>query len=545
MCHCGRWFSRLDNLRQHSSTVHADEEIPSNSLAATGTRYQRHGRPERVRPRSRAQSQSDIQPPTEQQLQPTPPAALGSPMEDRRTRRRPDPIVVPQDAARDESAFNQYRDHTPPDSPASSVSTFRFGGGGVYRNRAAPYPAVAESPAATPTSSRIGSNSDSPFGSPGGYSHRGSVAYDGTSSSVAARRLSMPHPPTPSLFAAPPQVLPHLGYAGPAAAPASRRDSLTSVIADDRRRTWHMGTPVSVNFQRDIVSPTTQSFARTTIHSPTEPGHPPMPHSRPAHTDRLPSIHHVLQEFAPSTPEHQRSSWAGDTLERPGTSELKRPFHEGISAVSGRRVAPGQVRSSHGRSISNIETKGWGGGQSNPFSLGPWGGDTRDRREASLQPNTSLSVEGNNRHSGYFGGALSNIPSPREHRHSFGSSDSNVSEGLVTPVAPLRTQPRILGEPGDAVFHTEVRNPAVSSNYYYPSRFWKGRNRFTDLSQGPDKDYERSCEMTGVETTGQPPSTCNELMNAGNMEGHTTVPSNFPVSRLDALVSAAAVAAKI
>jgi len=460
MCHCGRWFSRLDNLRQHSSTVHADEEIPSTSLAATGTRYQRHGRPERVRPRSRAQSQSDIQPPTEQQLQPTPPA-LGPPMEDRRTRRRPDPIVVLQDVGQDEVAFNQYRDHTPPDSPASSVSTFRFGG--VYRNRAAPYLAVAESPAPTPTSSRMGSTSDSPFGSPSSYSHRNSVVYDGTSSSVAARRLSMPHPPTPSLFAAP-QVLPHPGYTSPTAAPGSRRDSLTSIIADDRRRTWHMGTPVNLNLQRDIISPTTQSFARTTIHSPTEPGHTPITPSRSQRTDRLPSIHHVLQEFAPSTPEHQRTSWAGDILERPGTSDLKRPFHEGISAVSGRRVAPGQVRSSHGRSVSNIETRRWGGGQSNPFS-GPWGGDPRDRREVSLQPNTPLSGE-SNRYSGYFGGALSNIPSPREHRHSFGSSDSSVSEGLVTPVAPLRAQPRILGEPGDAVFHTEVIRSGYLSNHY-------------------------------------------------------------------------------
>lgn len=49
-CHCSRRFSRLDNLRQHAQTVHVNEEIPNDSLAATGTRYQRQIRTDRVRP---------------------------------------------------------------------------------------------------------------------------------------------------------------------------------------------------------------------------------------------------------------------------------------------------------------------------------------------------------------------------------------------------------------------------------------------------------------------------------------------------------------
>ncbi|KAA8908116.1 hypothetical protein FN846DRAFT_906327 [Sphaerosporella brunnea] len=519
MCHCGRWFSRLDNLRQHSSTVHADEEIPATSLAATGTRYQRHGggRPERVRPRSRAASQSDIQPPIEvqQQLQPSPPN-LGSPIEDRRTRRRPDPIMVPQEKGSDESAFSQYRDQTPPDSPVSAVSTFsRFGGasggGGAYRPQTAPYPQVSDlsSPAATtPTSSRLGGNLDSPFDSP-----RNSMLFDNSGSSVVARRLSMPHPPTPSLYATPPVLpMPSTGYGSPTQPAYSRRDSLTSVIADDRRRTWHIGTQVNFNYQsqlsRDIISPTTQSFARATIHSPIDS---PITPSRSQQTDRLPSIHHVLQDIAPPTPDSQRAAWAGDILERP-PSDLKRPFHEGISGITGRRVAPGQVRSSHGRSISNIETRRWGAGHSNPFS-GPYSGP-RERREASLQPAVPVSAE-SNRNSGYYGGALPNIPSPREHRHSFGSSDSSVSEGVVTPVPALMdaSRPRILGEPGDAVFHPE----------------------------SPDnKDYhDRTCEMAGVEST---PSLCDTRITSVE---HRPPMSEFHASRLDALVSAAVVAAKI
>ncbi|KAK4498034.1 hypothetical protein PRZ48_010690 [Zasmidium cellare] len=56
-CHCSRRFSRLDNLRQHAQTVHVNEEIPGDSLAATSTRFQRQIRTDRVRPpgsRSRA-----------------------------------------------------------------------------------------------------------------------------------------------------------------------------------------------------------------------------------------------------------------------------------------------------------------------------------------------------------------------------------------------------------------------------------------------------------------------------------------------------------
>ncbi|KAF2747188.1 hypothetical protein M011DRAFT_66011 [Sporormia fimetaria CBS 119925] len=49
-CHCSRRFSRLDNLRQHAQTVHVNEDIPNDSLAATGTRFQRQIRTERVRP---------------------------------------------------------------------------------------------------------------------------------------------------------------------------------------------------------------------------------------------------------------------------------------------------------------------------------------------------------------------------------------------------------------------------------------------------------------------------------------------------------------
>ncbi|SPQ25629.1 330bb991-99b9-4474-b05c-9eafe6b36f2f [Thermothielavioides terrestris] len=55
-CHCSRRFSRLDNLRQHAQTVHVNEDIPIDSLAATGTRFQRQIRTDRVRQPGRARA---------------------------------------------------------------------------------------------------------------------------------------------------------------------------------------------------------------------------------------------------------------------------------------------------------------------------------------------------------------------------------------------------------------------------------------------------------------------------------------------------------
>lgn len=48
-CHCSRRFSRLDNLRQHAETVHVNEEIPADSLAAPRPRFQRPIRTARVK----------------------------------------------------------------------------------------------------------------------------------------------------------------------------------------------------------------------------------------------------------------------------------------------------------------------------------------------------------------------------------------------------------------------------------------------------------------------------------------------------------------
>ena len=43
-CHCGRQFSGLDDVQQHVQTVHVNEEMPAESLAATGPGLQKQVR---------------------------------------------------------------------------------------------------------------------------------------------------------------------------------------------------------------------------------------------------------------------------------------------------------------------------------------------------------------------------------------------------------------------------------------------------------------------------------------------------------------------
>lgn len=471
MCHCGRWFSRLDNLRQHSSTVHADEEIPSDSLAATGTRYQRHIRTERIRQPARPKSQSRTgnfapQPQSEpgalaQSSQPSlEQLGLNSDLE-RRERRRPEPIIVPQNALRADAAFSQYRTDTPPESPSSAASP-HFRNSALYQ-RPAPYPPVSHSsssPLVTPVSTTYGHALDSPLFPTTSFPRA-------SNASLASRRLSMPTPPTPHdtvSMMLPPQGA-ELSYtssplAGPSGIGRRREPSRASAAAEDRRRTWHCGGPVPYHtpMTRDPIARTTTRFARTTL-NPEPVDDLPATVSGTAPTmyqpkDRLPSIHSILFD-RPSNPEpnhdqaRQRNSWTGGLHGRSesiATIPVDRPVQE---RLGGPRTVPGRARVSHARSISNIETRRRGVYYaSNPFS-GPWADANTDTRFRSTTPGTI-----SNRNSGCF--SEQNI---REHRQSFGSSgDSGASDGIITPITSVMddSRPGIVGEPGDAIYHSEV-----------------------------------------------------------------------------------------
>ena len=245
-CHCSRRFSRLDNLRQHAQTVHVNEEIPGDSLAATGTRFQRQIRTDRVRPqtgRSRASTTTGS-------------AGLGhsyshgrghsrnlsassigsttsnvSSLPEESSRRRPAPLAIAAPGA-SPTKSQQYGYYQPQSPPG-------YG---------------------TPTSATFSTGQPSPrFGVQSPTALSRNTFYNGTR--PAARRLSVPSAPVyqlghPYANYAPPVYYtsghpanPPPGYSNTSSMVASPTGSVFShgrreseAELDWRRRTWHPGT---------------------------------------------------------------------------------------------------------------------------------------------------------------------------------------------------------------------------------------------------------------------------------------------------------------
>ncbi len=250
-CHCSRRFSRLDNLRQHAQTVHVNEEIPGDSLAATSTRFQRQIRTDRVRPpnnRSRAStigsqgghghsrghsrnlSSSSVGSTT---------SSVGA-TED--SRRRPQPLAMANDpAARARPTLDTY--HSMTGSPGQQFAFFSHSPTGP----------------STPNSTAFSYGPGRPqFGSPPSSLSRSSF-YNGARHAPGHRRLSVPSAANsyqgatgntyPPAYFSPIQsgtatTFSHNGsiYGSPTGSVFShgRRDSDAEL--EHRRRTWHPGT---------------------------------------------------------------------------------------------------------------------------------------------------------------------------------------------------------------------------------------------------------------------------------------------------------------
>nr|POE75814.1 c2h2 finger domain transcription factor dvra [Quercus suber] len=248
-CHCSRRFSRLDNLRQHAQTVHVNEDIPGDSLAATSTRFQRQIRTERVRPptaRSRASTIGSQGAHSRGHSRTLSASSVGSTTssvggpED--VRRRPPPLAMATDS---------------PARARLSLNTFDASGNGGNPQQYGYYP---QSPSgySTPTSTTFSTGPGSPSGmaSPSSTISRSSY-YTG---SRHARRLSVPSGPQSFQFPMAPfystskfDPIPSGssvtfspgGGSSLVSSPTSsvfhsRRDSETEL--EYRRRTWHPGT---------------------------------------------------------------------------------------------------------------------------------------------------------------------------------------------------------------------------------------------------------------------------------------------------------------
>jgi C2H2 transcription facotor len=291
-CHCSRRFSRLDNLRQHAQTVHVNEDIPIDSLAATGSRYQRQIRTERVRPaagRARAATSGSLGAPGRSHSKSLSTSSIntissvGSAFgtRDEYHRRRPPPLVMSSHAPRlstdsylsvADSTYS-YRHPSPSDFSAPTSAT-------LSTNQSSP----RWSCMASPTSSH--SRSHSMFAS--NRERRLSVP--------SANPFQSPHgppamPPQPNNLLTPPQS----GY-------HSRRDSLTDEDAY-RRRTWHPDS-------RQFTTPTSNlsSVANSTTYQINLPA--PLAEPRPTaqSTIRLPGIESFDSVARPPTPPRRAPS---------------------------------------------------------------------------------------------------------------------------------------------------------------------------------------------------------------------------------------------
>ena len=303
-CHCSRRFSRLDNLRQHAQTVHVNENIPMDSLAATGSRFQRQMRPDRVRQagnRARASTGGSAGGPQRGHSKSlstssiTSVSSVGSAYSAQDVRRRPPPLVMADPRSR--LSFESYR---------SSMD------GGLPQ-----YRAVSPSEYGTPTSSAFSTGQSSPRWGPGvsspATSHSRSHSMYTTGSRTPGRRLSVPsgnNPfQSPGALGRPMMFGPNPGPAnasnvgappptsnGIPSSPTSatsqwpRRESLSE--SDWRRRTWHPDSRNVNGNPSQLSSVVNQSSVRP---------NPPPPIANPSNSQssfRLPGI----ESFDPLPP---------------------------------------------------------------------------------------------------------------------------------------------------------------------------------------------------------------------------------------------------
>ncbi|KAF4980370.1 hypothetical protein FZEAL_3600 [Fusarium zealandicum] len=337
-CHCSRRFSRLDNLRQHAQTVHVNENIPMDSLAATGSRFQRQMRPDRVRQagnRARASTGGSAGGPQRGHSKSlstssiTSVSSVGSAYGVHAdARRRPPPLVMADPRSR--LSLESYR------SAAESYSSFR---------------PASPSDFETPTSSTFSTGQSSPRWAPGvaspASSHSRSHSMYTAGTRTPGRRLSVPSGANP--FQSPTGMVPgrpmfvhgpvNASNAGafpsanggivtsPSAASPQwpRRESMSE--SDWRRRTWHPdsrnvnGNPsqlssvvnqssVRPNPPPPIANPSNSqsSFRLPGIESfdplPPRPSTPPRRHPSPMMVDSEPAMRPVYQPQLVETPMH-------------------------------------------------------------------------------------------------------------------------------------------------------------------------------------------------------------------------------------------------
>ena len=293
-CHCNRRFSRLDNLRQHAQTVHVNEEIPTDSLAATGTRFQRQIRTDRVRPtgRPRTGTGGSTGGHSRGHSRNLSASSVGSTSSNysivTEAKRRPPPLLMANDASNRPSLGID-----PPQTPPAQ-----------YRG----YDANTSSNLSTPTSAHFSATPGSPgflssMGSPVSTTSRGGSFFG---SRPPARRLSVPSGPNPFQNQYPPGY--PMTYVNQQIGPSGFSQSFNSTTfgsptstsfpiapgqhvapgEDWRRRTWHASTFPANNF--NYGRPATSGLTYSQTPDAPQPAHAQHATAAAGQAPRLPGI---------------------------------------------------------------------------------------------------------------------------------------------------------------------------------------------------------------------------------------------------------------
>ncbi|KAF2739431.1 hypothetical protein EJ04DRAFT_519512 [Polyplosphaeria fusca] len=468
-CHCNRRFSRLDNLRQHAQTVHVNEDIPGDSLAATGTRFQRQIRTDRVRPpgsRSRANtlgSQGGHSRGHSRNLSAssiTSTASSISVSQAQDARRRPPPLAMANDgAARARLSLNTIDTYNPPliGSPGPQIVEYGTQSTGPTTPTSATFSTVAGSPrfgsalqspvsaarpltwAGTRTPGRrlsVPSNGNPFTGPPGQFAASYITPLPSSTSSTFSGQSSMYASPTTSNFS------------------ETRRDS--NAEADWRRRTWHPGTYTGIGprpatsglgYYQTLDAPrpsyTSQPAASQTTRLPGiesfdhAPPPPPLPRRQPSPMQidppaRLLTYHAPLEPG--QLPQHQkRSSISWDNTVK-GINRLE------IASPNPPREQWAQYQSSPGQRPTTAPHPSYFNQQQpnqspQPIQVPPVTEPARGSQEPPVTPKK-------NKRMGWYNGPLPttvlNQPGRTVTRTS--PEDSSSSEGVPTPSNSTMTE---------------------------------------------------------------------------------------------------------
>ncbi|PSK46491.1 hypothetical protein B9Z65_5459 [Elsinoe australis] len=477
-CHCSRRFSRLDNLRQHAQTVHVNEEIPAESLAATGTRFQRQIRTDRVRApggRSRAGTGGSISSHARGHSRNLSSSSITSTTSTVSNlpddgRRRPPPLAMANQGA-----------------PQGRLSVDTYGPpGAAPTGQYAYYHAQSPSGYSTPTSATFSTGGNSPRFPVQSPSIAPRAAYFPPSSGASARRLSVPSVPSPyqpgHVNTYPPAYYsphpPAAGFHQSTASTSSIVSPTSSVYSHSRResdaelewrrRTWHPGT-YAQHVQRPATSglmyqqtpddarPTTAGHPAATQvtrlpgiesfdHAPSAASASARP-SSPMQIDNSgrPPVYHGPMDASAPGPDDRRSN-----------SVWEASLHQNLNRLDITNSTPPRHAAPAARTRAPLPTFHFP--QAPPSSEAPSHSHTAEQAS-----NNNLGVS--NRRQGWYGGPSSrsqpiNIaqrPSPEESGSSDGVPTPSTSQGTEAHPAIVHANGMVVRAPGSIMTEEQQR----------------------------------------------------------------------------------------